>query len=207
MEGLGGLQQAVQPDRPLVDAARPAIKENSRSSTDVQDGKVRIVVTALDKDDEFLNFLDMSASVAGPDMKPIDTKIRQVAPGRYVGEFDAKDAGSYLLDAYARRRDGANLERRERPLLARVSRSRAERGFSQDAGQSHAARRAARHRDSETKAHRPDHGQRDRAEMAGIQHLPPRFARGDQLAAGLAFGGAGWRPACSSPTCSSAEFM
>ncbi len=66
-------------------------------SSDVQDGKVRLVVTALDKDDEFLNFLDMSASVVGPNMKPIDAKIHQTAPGRYVGEFDAADAGSYLL--------------------------------------------------------------------------------------------------------------
>lgn len=66
-------------------------------ATDVQDGKVRLVVTALDKNDEFLNFLDMSASVVGPDMKPVDAKIRQVAPGRYVGEFESKDAGSYLL--------------------------------------------------------------------------------------------------------------
>jgi hypothetical protein len=77
---------------------RPAGDQGKFSlSTEVQDGKVRIVVTALDQEDEFLNFLDMSASVAGPDMKPIDAKIRQVAPGRYVGEFDAKDAGSYLL--------------------------------------------------------------------------------------------------------------
>jgi hypothetical protein len=66
-------------------------------ATEVQDGKVQLVVTALDKDDEFLNFLDMSSSVVGPDMKPIDAKISQIAPGRYVGEFDAKDAGSYLL--------------------------------------------------------------------------------------------------------------
>ncbi len=79
-------------------AMRPAGDQGKFSlATDVQDGKVRMVVTALDKDDEFLNFLDMSASVVGPDMKPIDAKIRQVAPGRYVGEFDAKDAGSYLL--------------------------------------------------------------------------------------------------------------
>ncbi|HEV3415312.1 MAG TPA: glutamine amidotransferase [Pirellulales bacterium] len=65
--------------------------------TEAQDGKVRLVVTALDKDDDFLNFLNMSASAVGPDMKPIDAKISQIAPGRYVGEFDAKDAGSYML--------------------------------------------------------------------------------------------------------------
>ncbi len=77
---------------------RPAGDQGKFSLTsEVQDGKVRMVVTALDKDDDFLNFLDMGESAVGPDMKPIDAKIRQVAPGRYVGEFDAKDAGSYLL--------------------------------------------------------------------------------------------------------------
>ncbi len=66
-------------------------------STDTRDGKVRVVVTALDKDDEFLNFLNFSSVVVGPDMKPIDLEIKQTAPGRYIGEFDAKKTGSYLL--------------------------------------------------------------------------------------------------------------
>ena len=66
-------------------------------ATDVQDGKVKVVVTALDKDDEFLNFLNLGSTVIGPDMKPIDLEIKQTAPGRYVGEFDAQKTGSYLL--------------------------------------------------------------------------------------------------------------
>jgi hypothetical protein len=66
-------------------------------ASEVRDGKVEVVITALDKDDEFLNFLNMGGSAVGPDMKPIDMKVRQTAPGRYVGEFDARDAGSYFL--------------------------------------------------------------------------------------------------------------
>jgi uncharacterized membrane protein/Mg-chelatase subunit ChlD len=66
-------------------------------ASEARDGKVQVVITALDKDDEFLNFLSMGGSAVGPDMKPLDLKIRQTAPGRYVGEFDAKDAGSYFL--------------------------------------------------------------------------------------------------------------
>jgi uncharacterized membrane protein/Mg-chelatase subunit ChlD len=66
-------------------------------TTDVADGKVKVVVTALDKDDEFLNFLNLESTVLGPDLKPIDLAVRQTAPGRYVGEFDAKATGSYLL--------------------------------------------------------------------------------------------------------------
>ncbi|HEX3998643.1 MAG TPA: VWA domain-containing protein [Pirellulales bacterium] len=66
-------------------------------TTDLQDGRVRLIVTALDRDNDFLNFLNMSARVIGPDMQPLETTIRQIAPGRYLGEFDAKQAGSYML--------------------------------------------------------------------------------------------------------------
>lgn len=66
-------------------------------TTDVQDGKVKVVITALDKDDEFLNFLNLESTVVGPDLKPIELDIKQTAPGRYVGEFESKNTGSYLV--------------------------------------------------------------------------------------------------------------
>ena len=66
-------------------------------STHIEDGKAQVVVTALDKDDEFLNFLSVSGHVIGPNLKPDDLKLRQTAPGRYVGEFPAAEAGSYFL--------------------------------------------------------------------------------------------------------------
>src|SRR5205814_8316335 len=47
--------------------------------------------------DEFLNFLNLGGEVFGPDMKPRSVKLEQTAPGRYVGSFDAKDAGSYFM--------------------------------------------------------------------------------------------------------------
>jgi len=61
------------------------------------DGEVRVVVTALDKDDEFLNFLNMQGTVVGPDLKPVSLKMEQTAPGRYQGRFPAGDAGSYFV--------------------------------------------------------------------------------------------------------------
>ena len=42
-------------------------------ATEVADGKVRVVVTALDKNDEFLNFLGMTGTAVGPDLKPLPT--------------------------------------------------------------------------------------------------------------------------------------
>jgi uncharacterized membrane protein len=66
-------------------------------ATEVEGTKVKVFVTALDKDDEFLNFLDMGGNVIGPDVEPRELTLSQTAPGRYVGEFDAADAGSYFM--------------------------------------------------------------------------------------------------------------
>ncbi len=77
--------------RPSADRGKYTI------ASDVRDGKARVVITALDQHDDFRNFLDMTGSAVGPDLKPFDFPIHQVAPGRYVGEFDANRAGSYLL--------------------------------------------------------------------------------------------------------------
>jgi len=70
---------------------------NYTVATDVKDGRTRLFVTALDKDDEFLNFLNMSAVAVGPDMKPLPVTFEQTAPGRYVGEFESADSGSYFV--------------------------------------------------------------------------------------------------------------
>ncbi|MFM9069084.1 MAG: VWA domain-containing protein, partial [Planctomycetota bacterium] len=66
-------------------------------ATEQRDGKVRVVVTALNQNDEFLNFLSMSAAGLDPDLKSVDLKVQQVAPGRYVSEFEASKAGSYFV--------------------------------------------------------------------------------------------------------------
>jgi len=66
-------------------------------ATDVRDDKVHVVLTALDENDEFLNFLNISTSVLDPHMKSTAISIRQTAPGRYEGEFQATLAGNYFL--------------------------------------------------------------------------------------------------------------
>jgi hypothetical protein len=77
--------------RPMTDEGKFSI------ASDIRDGKVRVVVTALDKDDEFLNFLNMTGTIVGPDLESFELDIDQVAPGRYVGQFDADKAGSYFV--------------------------------------------------------------------------------------------------------------
>ncbi|GIW96725.1 MAG: hypothetical protein KatS3mg111_0058 [Pirellulaceae bacterium] len=67
-------------------------------ATNTRDGRVEVVVNALDHDDQFLNFLDMQAVAVGPDLQPIPLVMRQTAPGRYVGQFEADTAGAYLVN-------------------------------------------------------------------------------------------------------------
>lgn len=71
-------------------------------ATRVDGGRIEVVVNALDVDDSFLNFLDVSASALGPDLEPIPLQMRQTAPGRYVGTIEADRAGSYFLNVVPR---------------------------------------------------------------------------------------------------------
>ncbi len=67
-------------------------------ATRIENGEVEVVVSALDKDDSFLNFLEMSATALGPDLQPIPLQLQQVAPGRYTGRFPADKSGSYFVN-------------------------------------------------------------------------------------------------------------
>ena len=67
-------------------------------ATQLRDGEVQVVVNALSKEDSFLNFLNMQASVLDPDLKAVALRMRQTAPGRYVGSFPATKTGSYFVN-------------------------------------------------------------------------------------------------------------
>jgi uncharacterized membrane protein len=77
---------------------RPSTEDGKFTvATQMKDGRGQIIVNALDENDRFLNFLELASVGVGPDMKPFPITMRQQAPGRYVGEFDANQAGSYML--------------------------------------------------------------------------------------------------------------
>lgn len=61
------------------------------------DGKTEVVLDAIDKDNQFLNFLDVSATIVGPQLDAARLAWRQTAPGRYVAEVDTPKQGSYFL--------------------------------------------------------------------------------------------------------------
>ncbi len=84
----------------IVWAMRPPAEEGQFTvTTQLEDGEVQVVITALDKDDEYLNFLDMTAVVVrpGPELETTPLEIEQTAPGRYVGSFPARDPGAYFV--------------------------------------------------------------------------------------------------------------
>ncbi len=56
-----------------------------------------ITVEALNKQSQFLNFLNIRGTVVGPDGKARDVRLVQTGPGTYAGDFDAKDPGTYAV--------------------------------------------------------------------------------------------------------------
>jgi hypothetical protein len=64
----------------------------------VEGNKAKIVVEALNRDASFVNFLNVSASIVGPDAsaKPEQARLVQTGPGRYEAEVDANNPGSYV---------------------------------------------------------------------------------------------------------------
>lgn len=70
-------------------------------ATDVEGNKTRVIVSALDKEDEFVNYQTMSGNVLAPDMQSLPLQMQQTAPGRYVGEFESGKPGSYLISVRA----------------------------------------------------------------------------------------------------------
>jgi uncharacterized membrane protein len=104
--------------RPTEDRGRFSI------ATDLRDGKVRVVVNALDDDDQFLNLDELTGMVLGPEGDE-SLRIQQVAPGRYVGEFSAEQMGNYFITVHTGSEeieiDGRREQRNRAPLITGVS--------------------------------------------------------------------------------------
>ncbi|MEX1042254.1 MAG: VWA domain-containing protein [Pirellulaceae bacterium] len=66
-------------------------------TSDVDGQKVRVVLTALDEEGDFVNFLAPSLAAVGPKENNLDLDFKQEAPGRYVAEFDAQTPGPYFM--------------------------------------------------------------------------------------------------------------
>lgn len=86
---------------------RGAENENLSVSTQEKDGKVTVVVNALDKDNDLLNFLALRGVLIRPDVSSEEVSFRQTEPGKYELEFPAEEAGSYFLRIGYQEPDGS----------------------------------------------------------------------------------------------------
>lgn len=79
--------------------ARPPMSSDFDVQTvQISGNKGKLIVEALGKDNAFLNFLSMNATVTGPNPNDKGQQVRltQTGPGTYEGEFEAADPGSYV---------------------------------------------------------------------------------------------------------------
>lgn len=80
--------------RPITQSA------NFTVGTELRDNRARIVVNALDDNEEFLNFLNINARGIRPDLESMELQFTQTAPGRYEAEVDIDQSGNYLFSIF-----------------------------------------------------------------------------------------------------------
>lgn len=82
----------------LVDWTLPAPDDRGFvASATVDGGTVRIGLDAADEAGLAHNLLDVTAVVSGPDGRARPTRLEQAAPGRYEGQVDVAEEGTYLV--------------------------------------------------------------------------------------------------------------
>jgi uncharacterized membrane protein len=78
---------------------RPADRGNLSLNVRREEGRIKVVVDALDKDNQFLNFVRIQGYVVNPDLKSAPIELVQTAPGRYETTIENVDAsGNYFVN-------------------------------------------------------------------------------------------------------------
>jgi uncharacterized membrane protein len=86
---------------------RPIDQGNMTMSLRREEGRIKIVVDALDKNNEFQNFLSIKGRVVSPDLKVETVELAQSAPGRYEGVVEnAEQRGNYFVSLGFRTPEG-----------------------------------------------------------------------------------------------------
>ncbi len=82
-------------------AIRWAIVERSDAPVEMtvtlEGEQAHITVDAVSDDGAFVNGLDASVSLVGPEGEPLLVELAQTAPGRYEGTFTPQEEGAYLM--------------------------------------------------------------------------------------------------------------
>ena len=82
-------------------AVRSVLRTVPRSpyavSAEIEGGKGRVTVDAVDAEGKFVHTLRFTGSVTSPAGEKSELSFRQVGPGRYEAEFDADEVGVYAV--------------------------------------------------------------------------------------------------------------
>ena len=86
---------------------RPVDPGNLTLTVRRDQGRIKVVVDALDKENQFLNFLQIRGNIVNPDLKGAPVELVQTAPGKYEATFENADAsGNYFVNLGYRGADG-----------------------------------------------------------------------------------------------------
>jgi uncharacterized membrane protein len=77
--------------------SRPPMSTDFDVQTTQVGNRGHVVVKANSKDTGFLNFMNMTGTVLGPDAQPVPVKLVQTGPGTYEADFDAPLEGNYVI--------------------------------------------------------------------------------------------------------------
>lgn len=78
-------------------AMRPGGDANVRVTTQSEGETTRVIVEMTDQSGTRLDFARFTGRIASPDGEGLDVDLVQMGPGRYEGQFNSADPGSYLI--------------------------------------------------------------------------------------------------------------
>ena len=79
------------------DLARSPERRDAQVFVTMSGGKGRVRVEAVDAQGRYRNYLELSATIAGPGGRPMSVRLAQTGAGRYEATFDADAPGAYLV--------------------------------------------------------------------------------------------------------------
>lgn len=82
---------------------RQSSSSDLQTLVDIDKGRGKISIEAVDAKGNFLNFLDPKARLVQPDLKSQELTLDQTGPGRYEANFDARQLGTYLVNIQTKR--------------------------------------------------------------------------------------------------------
>ncbi|MHC4712906.1 MAG: glutamine amidotransferase [Planctomycetota bacterium] len=77
------------------------------TSVSIRGDTARVTIDAIDKDGEYVNFLQFTGNIMTPKGEIVPARVKQVAPGRYEWTFKASEVGTYLPLLKYKDADGA----------------------------------------------------------------------------------------------------